>query len=445
MNINLPDDVKFIIDTLESGGFEAYAVGGCVRDSLLGKSPQDWDICTPALPEQTMKCFNGQHIIETGLQHGTITLMLNHKPFEITTYRVDGKYKDNRRPEKVRFVNVLKRDLARRDFTINAMAYNPQTGLADYYGGQQDLSERKIKCVGNADKRFQEDALRIMRALRFASVFGFTIDDDTAKAMHENKKLLNNISAERIAAELNKLIVGDSAKQTLLGHTDILTEIIPEFIPAVGFNQKRPEHCYNVFEHSLHSLSEAPKDIIIRLAVLFHDIGKPATYTDENGLGRYFNHFKVGAEITEIILKRLRYDNDTIKAVTELVRLHDSGILLEAKYIKRWLNKIGEERFRQLLEVKKADIKGLAGHIIPRALSNINKVEQILAEVTTEQQCFSLKDLVVNGRDLIAAGVPEGAKIGVILNKLMDMVIDDESANDKAALLEIAELYAKEL
>jgi tRNA nucleotidyltransferase (CCA-adding enzyme) len=435
MIIKLPGEVQFIIGTLENRGYGAYAVGGCVRDSLLGKEPQDWDICTSALPEQTMGCFDGYHIIETGMKHGTITLMLNHQPFEITTYRVDGKYTDGRRPDSVKFVSVLKRDLARRDFTIGAMAYNPKTGLVDYYGGQQDLANGTIKCVGNPDKRFQEDALRIMRALRFAAVFGFTIDTDTARAMHNNRTLLKNIAAERIAVELNKLLMGDRVSEVLSAHISVLTGIIPEFEPAVGFGQNNPYHCYDVMTHTLASIDAAPKDLIIRLTMLFHDIGKPSSYTESaDGVGHFYGHPQVGTDMARDILARLKYDNDTIKAVTQLVLYHDTDVRASRKIIKRSLSKLGEERFRQLIEVKRADTLAHSESVRAEGLSLLDDVMVVLDEIIEQQQCFSLKDLAVNGRDLIDAGVTEGVQIGKILSRLLDMVINESIENDKVAL-----------
>ena len=385
MNIKIPDEVIYIINILESNGYEAYAVGGCVRDSLLGKEPKDWDICTSAIPEQTIKCFEGCHIIETGLKHGTITLMLNHQPFEITTYRIDGVYSDNRRPDNVEFVRDLKEDLSRRDFTVNAMAYNPKTGIADFFDGVKDLESRIIKCVGNPNKRFQEDALRIMRAMRFASVLGFEIDGNTSKAMFDNKSLLRNIASERVAVELNKLIVGDNVKEILLKHTDIICEVIPEI---------------SLSNDTLESLINSPKDLILRLVTLFHEIN---------------------SDTAKKILSRLKYDNETIKTVTELVLYYDADIIPDRKSIKRWLKKIGAERFRKLLEIKKSD-----------------KLKIILDEIIGQNQCYSLKDLAVNGIDLIDIGITEGKKIGDILNKLTDMVIDEKIENDRTILLEIA-------
>ena len=364
--------------------------------------------------------------------------MLNHKPYEITTYRVDGKYTDNRRPDKIKFVNVLKRDLARRDFTINAMAYNPNTGLVDYYGGQKDLQNQLIKCVGNPNKRFQEDALRIMRALRFASVFGFSIENGTAQAMHENKKLLNNIAVERIASELNKLIVGDGVRDILLEHIEVIGVIIPELIMTIGFEQNNPYHCYDVFNHTLCSVENVPKDILLRLAMLLHDIAKPKCYTEtDDGIRHFYGHSQENSDMAKTILSRLKYDNETIKAVTQLILYHDSEIT-GGKHIKRLLNKIGEERFRQLIEVKKADTMAQAVDIRENKLNVLNELLVITDEIIEQQQCFLLKDLAVNGRDLIEAGVSEGAEIGAILNRLIDMVIDEEVANDKAVLSELA-------
>ena len=445
MIIKLPDEVNYIIDTLESKGYEAYAVGGCVRDSLLGKEPQDWDVCTSALPEQTMECFDGRHIIETGLKHGTVTLMVDHAPFEITTYRVDGKYTDNRRPDNVRFVNVLKRDLARRDFTISAMAYNPKTGLVDYYNGRQDLAEGKIKCVGNADKRFREDALRIMRALRFASLFGFTIEENTARAMHENRKLLRNIAAERIASELNKLLMGDGVCELLSAHFPVLAEIVPELEQTAGFEHNNKHHCYDVLTHILRSVDAAPKDLVIRLTMLLHDVAKPRHYTEsDDGAGRFYGHAQDGSDTAREILHRLKYDNDTIKAVVMLVLYHDTAVEPEGKNVKRWLNKIGAERLRQLLEVKRADAMAQSEAYRREKLDRLDEASALIDEIIAQQQCFSLKDLAVNGRDLIGAGIGEGSGIGSVLNRLLDMVIEGEAENDKAALLEIAMAQKKE-
>jgi len=419
MIIKISNEVQYIIETLQKSGYEAYIVGGCVRDRILGKEPKDWDICTPALPEQTMKCFAEYHIIETGLQHGTVTLMLNHIPFEITTYRIDGQYSDNRRPDKVEFVSSLKADLSRRDFTINAMAYNSNKGIVDFFGGMDDLNTGIIRCVGDAGQRFREDALRIMRALRFASVLSFSIDEDTSKAMLDNKNLLKNIAVERIASEINRMITGNGVSNILLKYWPVITEIIPEIAPMNGFEQNNSYHCHDVLHHSLFSIDHAPKNIVIRLAMLFHP--------------------QVSSDMAKAILLRLKYDNDTIKDVTELVFYHDANIQPDIKHVKRWLNKIGEEKLRQLIEVKKADAMAQSVYYQKEKLGTLDKISDVLNEIIEQQQCFSLKDLAVNGKDLLAVGFEEGVEIGAALNRLIEMVIDEQVENDKHELLRIAE------
>ena len=396
--INLPAEIGYITETLNKDGHEAYIVGGCVRDSLLGVKPKDWDICTSAIPEQTIKCFENHHIIQTGLQHGTITLMLNHQPFEITTYRRDGIYSDNRRPDTVEFVNNLREDLSRRDFTVNSMAYNQNNGLIDFFDGEKDLKNNIIRCVGNADKRFNEDALRIMRALRFSSVLGFSIEDKTSDSIFKNKSLLQNIAVERISVELNKLITGTGAFDILRKYTSVIAEFIPEIM---SLNES---DLYNI----LKSMEFAPANVILRLAVLFHEFN-PDTACD--------------------ILKRLKYDNNIVNTVKKLVLYHDEEIVPDRINIKRWLNKIGENIFRSLIEVKKAkDYKD----------ESLFEILELLNEIIEQKQCFCLKDLVVNGDDLIDMGVFEGIKIKLILNQLLDMVIDEKIDNDKTKLLEIA-------
>jgi len=443
MIIKIPNEVQYIIETLQKSGYEAYIVGGCVRDRILGKEPKDWDICTPSLPEQTMKCFAEHHIIETGLQHGTVTLMLNHIPFEITTYRIDGQYSDNRRPDKVEFVSSLKADLSRRDFTINAMAYNPNEGIVDYFGGMDDLNTGIIRCVGDAGQRFREDALRIMRALRFASVLSFSIEEDTSKAMLENKILLKNIAVERIASEINRMITGNGVSNILLKHLPVITEVIPEIAPMNGFEQNNSYHCHDVLHHSLFSIDHAPKNIVLRLAMLFHDIAKPQCYTESNGIGHFYGHPQVSSDMAKTILLRLKYDNDTIKDVTELVFYHDANIQPDIKHVKRWLNKIGEEKLRQLIEVKKADAMAQSVYYQKEKLGTLDKISDLLNEIIEQQQCFSLKDLAVNGKDLLAVGFEEGVEIGAALNRLIEMVIDEQVENDKHELLRIAEKLLK--
>ena len=441
MKFDLPEEVRFIIDALEKNGHDAYVVGGCVRDSLAGNAPKDWDICTSALPEQTMECFEGCPVFGTGLQHGTVTLISNHKPYEITTFRHDGDYSDNRRPDTVEFVKELKEDMARRDFTINAMAFNPGVGVIDLFGGKEDLRNGIIKCVGDASGRFQEDALRIIRAMRFASELGFSIDDDTARAMLEKKALLRNIAVERIAAELDKLIVGMKASETISRHISVITEVIPELIPTIGFEQNNPYHCFDVFAHTMKSVDSSPKDVVIRLTMLFHDIAKPQCYTEKDGVGHFYGHPKVSSEIARQILSRLKYDNDTKFAVTQLVFYHDTDIDQNSRNVKRWLNRIGEERLRQLLLVKRSDAIAQSPEFANQKLAELENIEHIIDKVIAEQHCFSLKGLAVDGKDLIAAGIPEGAKIGAILKTLVDAVIEEQVENDKDKLMDMVRTF----
>ncbi len=434
-----------IIKTLEQNGFEAYVVGGCVRDSLIGLNPNDWDICTSAKPEQTKECFHEYHIIETGMQHGTITIMIDHEPYEVTTYRIDGEYLDNRHPNEVQFVNSLKEDLARRDFTINAMAYNPKDELIDYFGGQLDLQNKVIQCVGNSDARFNEDALRIMRALRFASTYDFKIDDATKLSIHRFKSLLTNIADERINSELCKLLCGSGVKYILTHYHDVIGVFIPEILAMAGFEQNNPHHMYNVWEHTVNAIYHASNDTIIRIAVLFHDIGKPHCYTqDEQGIGHFYGHGQISSDMSYDIMKRLKFDNDTVNQVKELVLYHDADIQPRNKHIKRWLNKIGEERLRQLIEVKIADISAQSQLEREERLLLLLEIKACIDEVISQQQCFCLKDLAINGRDLIEIGIHQGTQIGVILNKLMDLVIEEQISNDKDELIEVAILIKKD-
>ena len=444
MNIKIPDEVRFIIDTFEENGYDAYAVGGCVRDAVLGKEPEDWDICTPALPDQTMRCFGEYHIIETGLKHGTVTLVIDHKPFEITTYRVDGIYGDNRRPDNVTFVTGLKEDLSRRDFTINAMAFNPKKGLADFFGGMSDIENKTIRCVGDADKRFKEDALRILRALRFASVLGFVIENGTSAAVFKNKGLLKNIAAERFAGELNKLIVGRGTEDILLSYPSVIEEIIPEIRDMIGFNQNNPHHRSDVWKHTAAGVASAPADAALRLTMLLHDIAKPKCYTEVNSVGHFYGHSRPGSETAKEILLRLKYDGDTVKTVTRLILYHDADILPIRKHIKRWLNRLGGKNFRRLIEIKKADAAAQSETYRREKINTLDEILRISDEIIDRRQCFSLNDLAVNGRDLIAAGVPEGKRIGELLDMLLEMVTDESVENDKEKLLKIAGDLIKE-
>lgn len=436
-NIKLPIEATNIIERLNEHGYEAYVVGGCVRDSILGRTPNDWDICTSALPDKVIEIFTDYEVIPTGLKHGTVTVVIDHVPFEITTFRIDGDYSDNRRPDKVEFTTDIVKDLSRRDFTINAMAYNPKTGLVDPFNGAKDIKSKIIRCVGNADDRFNEDALRVMRALRFASVYGFVIADDTSIAIHCNAELLNNIAVERINTELCKLLCGKGVLNILLNYSDVISTIIPELKSCIGFNQNNRYHQYTIYDHIAHAVSNyTGSDIIVKVALLLHDIGKPLCYTEDENGGHFYGHSVPSSNIAEAIVKRLKFDNYTQKNVIELVLYHDAVIEPTVKCVKRWLNKIGEQQLLRLLDVKMADILAHTAGTQKSRLEQYDAVRSIIENVISSEQCFKLKDLAVNGNDLMALGIPQGRQLGDILNWLLNMVINGE-ANNKETLLNL--------
>lgn len=437
-NIEVPAPVNYIIQELEKCGHEAYMVGGCVRDSVLGRKPHDYDICTSATPDEILQAFPYEEIIPTGLQHGTVTILINKEPFEVTTYRIDGDYSDNRRPDNITFTKNLVEDLRRRDFTINAMAYNPKTGLIDPFNGLEDIKEEKIRCVGSAKDRFGEDTLRILRAIRFASQFGFVIEPDTDWEIHQQHKKLKNISVERINSEFCKIVSSDSFCVQLLLYKDVFSLFIPELKSMFDFQQNNPYHAYDVFGHTVHAIKQCNSDdLVVKLAVFFHDFGKPHSYQDgEDGIRHFKGHGKVSAEITDSIMKRLRFDNETRNNVVKLVYYHDATFEVGKKYVKRWLNKIGEKQFRRLLEVRKADIKGQKPDYEKSRIDKVNNIENILDEILQEQECFSLKDLAVNGNDVKKTmNLKEGKDVGYCLNEILKRVIDGELNNNRDDLI----------
>lgn len=437
-NIEVPAPVYFIIHELEKCGHEAYMVGGCVRDSVLGRTPHDYDICTSATPDEIIQAFPYEEIIPTGLQHGTVTILINKEPFEVTTYRIDGDYSDNRRPDNVTFTNNLIEDLQRRDFTINAMAYNPKTGLIDPFNGLEDIKEETIRCVGSAKDRFGEDALRILRAIRFASQLGFVIDPDTDWEIHQQHKRLENISVERINSEFCKIVSSDIFCVQLLLYKDVFSLFIPELKSMFDFQQNNPYHAYDVFGHTVNAIKQCEtNDLVVRLAVFFHDFGKPHSYQDgEDGIRHFKGHGKVSAEITDSIMKRLRFDNETRNNVVELVYYHDATFEVGKKYVKRWLNKTGEKQFRRLLEVRRADIKGQKPDYEKSRIEKVDNIENILEEILSEKSCFSLKDLAVNGNDVKEVmKLKEGKDVGHWLNEILKRVIDGELENNKDDLV----------
>ena len=414
-------------------------VGGCVRDSLLGLTPKDWDICTAATPQEVESCFAGHRIIETGLKHGTVTVVLDDGQYEVTTFRTDGVYSDNRRPDSVEFVKDIREDLARRDFTVNAMAYNPSLGLVDPFGGQADLDAGRISCVGNADDRFNEDALRVMRALRFASVYGFTIADETAEAVHRSASLLNNIAVERINTELCKLLCGKGCLDLLLNYSDVITTIIPELTPCVGFDQNNRYHQYTIYDHIVHAVANyTGEDVTTKVALLLHDIGKPQCYTEDERGGHFYGHGIPSKAIAEIVVDRLRFDSDMQKNITELVLFHDSVIEPNPKAVRRWLNKIGETQLRRLLRMNVADALAHTKGTQQERADKCLRIQQIIDDIISSEQCFSLKHLNINGRDVIGLGIPEGKLVGEILQALLSEVIDEQVENEHDALIQRA-------
>ena len=439
--INIPADANELIHTLQNNGHSAYIVGGCVRDSILGRTPHDYDICTSATPSEMLEIFKDKKIIETGLQHGTVTVVVNGEPYEITTYRIDGIYSDNRRPDTVAFTDKLVEDLRRRDFTINAMAYNDEEGLIDPFNGMEDIKYKKISCVGFAEDRFGEDALRILRAIRFATQLEFAIMPDTDWEIHKQYKNLENISIERINSEFCKIASSDDFCVELLLYKDVFSLFIPELKDMFDFPQNNPWHIWDVFGHTIHAVEYCDSDdLVVRLAVFFHDFGKPHSYQDgEDGIRHFKGHGKVSADMTDSIMKRLRFDNETRNNVVELVYYHDATFEVGKKYVKRWLNKIGEKQFRRLLQVKKADNKAQNLELSSDRIKELSEIEALIDEVLQEDECFSLKDVAVNGKDLIGVGYKTGKELGNTLNKLLQLVIDGDCPNEKEKLLQEAE------
>ncbi len=436
LSITLPAQVKCAIERLESDGYEAYAVGGCVRDTLLGRTPNDWDITTSARPEETAAVFADCRTVETGIKHGTLTVIMDGMPLEITTYRYDGEYLDNRHPTSVTFARRVEDDLSRRDFTVNAMAYHPARGMVDLFSGEADLNQKKIACVGDPATRFGEDGLRILRAIRFAAVLDFQIAPETATAIHACRHLLANIAAERLREEFCKLVCGVGAVRILREYHDVIAVFIPEIAPCVGFAQNTKYHCHDVYEHMLQALARVQnKDLCTCLAVYLHDIGKPQCYTEDENGGHFKGHGEAGVRLVEAIMHRLKFDNATSETVVRLVEYHDRPIAAEPKAVKRLMRVMSDEMILQLMEVKRADrLAHAKAYSVPSdALTEIPKLVQA---IRAADECISLRTLAVNGNDLIALGIPKGQEIGRILNALLDAVIDERLPNDKDVLMQ---------
>ena len=434
MKIQLPEKVKVVIQTLEAAGYEAYAVGGCVRDSVLGRIPADWDITTSALPEQVKELFH--RTIDTGIEHGTVTVMMDKEGFEVTTYRVDGEYRDHRHPEQVNFTGELKEDLRRRDFTINAMAYNDRCGMVDAFGGIEDLKHGVIRCVGVARERFEEDALRILRAVRFAAQLGFEIEKETADAARALAGNLKDISAERIQTELVKLLVSPHPEMLRTAYELGITRVVlPEFDVMMETPQHHPHHMYSVGEHTLKALEFTDPEKVLRLSVLFHDFGKPQTRTTVDGVDHFHGHANVSAQETVRIMRRLKFDNATMDQVKRMVLYHDARPQPDERQIRRLLHRAGEDIFPGLFQVMGADILAQSEYRKMEKLVNLERVHQVYDEILKRKDCISLKNLQVTGKDLIAAGMKPGKKIGEILNQMLEDVLETPEHNEREYLL----------
>lgn len=435
--IQIPEKASHIISVLTEAGFEAYVVGGCVRDAILGRDAADWDITTNALPSQVKALF--PRTLDTGLQHGTVTVMQGKEGFEVTTYRIDGEYLDGRHPDKVTFTPSLLEDLKRRDFTVNAMAYNEKEGLVDAFGGLEDLERRRIRCVGDPRERFTEDALRILRAVRFSAQLDFTIEEKTRAALSEFAPRLLKVSAERIQTELVKLLTSSHPEVfRVVWETGISAVILPEFDACMDTPQNNPHHCWSVGEHTLRALTFVEPDKVLRLAVLLHDIGKPPVRTtDERGIDHFYGHAQKGAEMAGGILRRLKFDNDTRKRVSRLVMVHDDlQIAAAQRSVRRAVYRIGADLFPDYLKVRRADIMAQNPDVRQEKLNELARIEEMYQEILEAQQCLSLKDLAVTGRDLIEAGMQPGPELGRTLNQLLELVIEHPEYNTKESLLE---------
>lgn len=435
MKIALPEKVSFIINTLMRAGYEAYAVGGCVRDVMLNRTPMDWDITTSAKPHEVKQLFG--HTIDTGILHGTVTVMLEQEGFEVTTYRIDGEYEDARHPKEVSFTSDLLEDLKRRDFTINAMAYNDTQGLVDAFDGVGDLKRGIIRCVGRATERFSEDALRMLRAVRFSAQLGFVLEEETRAAIVDLAPNIAKVSAERIQMELVKLLTSNHPEEIRTAYETGLTAVfLPEFDRMMETAQNNPHHCYTVGEHTLMALQGVEADKALRFTMLLHDVAKPVCRTtDENGTDHFYGHPQKGSEMVRMILRRLKFDNDTTDRVSALVRWHDDNPELSPRSVRRAISRIGLERYPALFAVKRADTLAQSMYRREEKLKYLHDYEMLYQEVMEKQQCLTIKQLAVTGSDLIEAGMQPGKEIGSVLKKLLELVLEDPELNTKEKLL----------
>lgn len=440
--IQLSEEILTIMNKVKENGFEIYLVGGFVRDSVMQKKADDADFTTNATPEQILEIFKAFRTLTTGIKHGTITVIINHKPFEITTYRTEKGYSDCRHPDEISFADKIEDDLSRRDFTVNSIAFNPESGYVDPFDGMSDIKKRLIRCVGEPQKRFTEDALRIMRALRFSSVLSFSIDEETEKAMFSCKNLLSHISKERIFSELSKMLCGENIREVLTKYSEILSVIIPEIKDMKGFEQHNFHHIYDVLEHTAVVVESAPALPHLRFAALFHDCGKPDCFSlDKDGVGHFYSHASISAKKADEALLRLRCDNKTREKVVRLIKLHDAPIEEDEVVIKKKLSKYGEDLFFDLIKLKRADTLGLAPEFHCRD-AHFDILEDTARKVLSEKPCFSLKDLAINGNDLSELGF-EGREIGECLKGLLIAVLENRVKNEKSALIKASQEMKK--
>lgn len=449
MKILLPQQVQQIIETLEAAGYEAYAVGGCVRDRLLGREPNDWDITTSATPQQVKALF--RRTVDTGIAHGTVSVLLPGGQYEVTTYRIDGEYTDSRHPASVVFTDSLTEDLRRRDFTINAMAYNETRGLVDVFGGISDLENKIVRCVGDARERFGEDALRMLRAVRFAAQLGFTVEESTQDAIREMAGSLEHISAERIQTELVKLLVSPHPEELVRAYELGMTAVfLPEFDTMMRTGQNNPHHCYSVGMHTVRAIQECRADRVTRLSALLHDVGKPAVKTTDDGVDHFKGHPQESERLAHDVLRRLKFDNDTVHKVCLLVLLHDDyprvkgenlvrlqagENIAEKRMVRRMARRAGKELFEPLMDLMRADVLAQSEYRRTEKLLLIDQICAAYREIERENDCISLSDLAVNGSDLISAGMEPGKEIGEMLNRMLEDVMDHPEHNTKEYLL----------
>lgn len=442
MKIVLPERAKLVIKTLEDNGFECFAVGGCVRDSLSDNEVHDWDFTTSATPQEIISCFSGYTTIDIGKKYGTICVVIDEESFEITTYRTDGEYEDSRHPEFVSFSKNLKDDLSRRDFTVNAMAYNDRVGLVDEFDGLTDLKYGVVRCVGEPDVRFSEDALRIIRALRFSSTYGYSIEAKTGKSILDNKEKLSNVSSERVVVELNKLLCGDHVDFILRRYKDVIATIIPEISIMFNFDQKSLHHNRDLWRHTVCAVKNTPKSYVLRTTMLLHDLGKPMTVsTDKDGHCHFHNHPKLSAAMATTILKRLKYPTAFINTVNLLIENHDNRLTPDSATVKRCMRDLGAENTKLLLSIQRADILAQSLYKREEKIKTLDAVCKEYERILASNECYCLNSLAVNGKDIIHLGVSSGELIGKVLKKLLDKVIEGELKNEKCELLDFANHY----